>query len=74
MARPGENSGQTYADKTKQKNIVVEEHRQPQHEMMAPQHDIAEQRQVERNSPYERFFHRLKPLPPVPVAGGPVPK
>lgn len=74
MPKPGENSGQTYANKTKQQNIVVEEHRQPQQVVMAPQHDIAEQRQVERNSPYERFFHRLKPLPPVPVAGGPVPK
>ena len=41
---------------------------------MAPQHDIAEQRQVERNSPYERFFHTLKPLPPVPVANGPAPQ
>lgn len=75
MARPGENSGQTYADKTKQKNIVVEEHRQPQHEMMAPQHDIAEQRQVERApSAYDRFFQTLKPLPPVPVTNGPAPQ
>ena len=31
MGKPGQNGSQTYADKTKRQNIVVEEHRQPQH-------------------------------------------
>lgn len=74
MPKPGENSGQTYANETKQKNIVVEERERAQQNVVAPQHDIAEKRQVERDSPYARFFHTLKPLPPVPVAGGPVPE
>lgn len=74
MPRPGENSGQTYANKTEHKNIVVEEHQQPQQDMMAPQHDIAGQRQAERVSPYERFIHTLKPLPPLPVPGGAAPE
>ena len=74
MPKPGENSGQTYANETKQKNIVVEERERAQQNVVAPQHDIAEKRQVERDSPYARFFHTLKPLPPLPVAGGPVPE
>ena len=74
MPKPGENSGQTYANETKQKNIVVEERERAQQNVVAPQHDIAEKRQVERDSPYARFFHTLKPLPPVPVAGGPGPE
>lgn len=74
MGKPGQNGGQTYTEKTKQQNIVVEEHRQPQNEMMAPQHEMAEQRQAEGISPYARFFHSIKPLPPLPLAGGPVPK
>lgn len=74
MCKPGQNGNQTYADKTKQQNIVVEEHQQPQQDMMAPQHDIAENRQVERVSPYARFIHTLKPLPPLPVAGGAAPQ
>ena len=74
MGKPGQNGGQTYTEKTKQQNIVVEEHHQPQNEMMAPQHEMAEQRQAEGISPYARFFHSIKPLPPLPLAGGPVPK
>ena len=74
MGKPGQNGSQTYTEKTKQQNIVVEEHRQPQNEMMAPQHEMAEQRQAEGISPYARFFHSIKPLPPLPLAGGPVPK
>ena len=74
MGKPGQNGSQTYADKTKRQNIVVEEHRQPQHEVMAPQHDIVENRQIERDSPYARFFQTLKPLPPLPVAGGAAPQ
>lgn len=76
MPRPGEGD-QAYQDKTKQaqRDIMVEEHAEPQHDMMAPQHDMAGQQQAEQApSPYARFFARLKPLPPAPVAGGPVPE
>ena len=55
MCKPGENGSQTYAEKTKHKNIHVEEHRQPQHEMMAPQNEMAAQ-QEEQDTAYDRFF------------------
>ena len=75
MCKPGQNGSQTYADKTKQQDIVVEEHQQPQQEMMAPRHDVAAPQQEERaDTPYARFFHSIKPLPPLPLAEGPVPK
>lgn len=73
MCKPGENGSQTYAEKTKHKNIHVEEHRQPQHEMMAPQNEMAAQ-QEEQDTAYDRFFQVIKPLPPLPVAGGAAPQ
>lgn len=74
MCKPGQNGGQTYAEKTKQQNIVIGEHRQPQHEMMAPQNEMAEQQQEEQETAYDRFFQIIKPLPPLPLAGGAAPQ
>ena len=76
MCKPG-SPDQVYQKKNQQvqRNMMAEEHQRIRQQVVAPQYEnVNQQQEQKKESAYDDFIKSLKPLPAVPVAGGPAPE